>query len=448
MAERPKKIPAEFIVKSLLEATGVVPPQIQNPSRALLTGETAVRQGVLRAVESARKHGLSTDVVEKMHAQEDFLHNQFLKGALPWQAMHMAMPARFDNRISVGTIDDFRSALQTLNISEEDTERLAHHENTHLQEALKHKHYQIKPRLEIEISIDANGHPRAHPSTQWDKPLGMSEADQRKMEIAILKAPGDDMSIHDKRAVEGLGGTSPDTHVHKENIPPRNAQEIAEELLDYETGEVNPNISENLLPDYEKLIAQVQEKAGEFEKNQPSIILSELSMAMIQNFVVHARSLGKELAFSLQGGFVVGPEGNPIYIAALAAPASTSSTASEVAIDPAKQKASAQALMRSTGFADFFESHDKSPQGLTPAVIHVHLGGENPSQADYDQGASWLERSEANPAVTSPLWGVAAQTEKGIGLKILLSHRDETGEIKHTQLPVYGVRGSELGRVS
>ncbi len=234
----------------------------------------------------------------------------------------------------------------------------------------------------------------------------------------------------------------------QEHEPALSPSEIADRLLDYETGQVKPDAQVDLEPSYRELVATALEKLKThpelFPQDRPVYILSDVAVAMMERFAAEANRQNREFAFSLQGINIERGDENKIHVVAFASPASDfeSPQVATVKADTAVQEARATELAQRTNLSEVFNKTGWGTRGDATAFLHVHhesLGTVfhgNPSSVDYGAGEkAVLQEEDQNIKISK--WGVVTKTGENFYVNIVKSYRDTDGSIKHLEdLPI------------
>ncbi|MEK7571351.1 MAG: hypothetical protein AAB553_03675 [Patescibacteria group bacterium] len=219
------------------------------------------------------------------------------------------------------------------------------------------------------------------------------------------------------------------------------AREIAERMVDYQTGEIKKD-QVDMLPLYKQLTAQTESMAREpdFPQNQPVFVISNVARAMIQRYAEASNDRNRELAFSLQGIRVRRDNNNDIFIAGFAAPASDfkEPRIGDVMIRAEIREEKARELARKLNLAGFLQSYWPGDEGGAPtALIHTHhlsLGeiyqGE-PSAGDLRLSEQQFIKRERDPRIFAPPIGIATATENDLIINILHTTRGDDATIHH-----------------
>jgi len=219
------------------------------------------------------------------------------------------------------------------------------------------------------------------------------------------------------------------------------AEEIADRLLNYETG--SPTGEQFDLRDsfigFAKRALQQAEIDNRFSSEKPTIILSNVANAMLLKILESSNRKNIELAFVIRG-LRKNFHGKDIFIAGLVSPAMDfrQGSETEVYLDPPLADRQAQKLARATSLSHVFSTLGSfhSEKGDILCIGHTHqapLGRRwiaHPSIGDFQNIRDSLE---GYPANTSYEWGVFTLADNNVYKKILSSTL-VNGELIHKEL--------------
>lgn len=323
------------------------------------------------------------------------------------------------------------------------------HELAHFREAARSG---LDPRFVLDLSIVRNE--KREPVTVIHPSVVFNTTPDKAMMYRVFNAP-DELSKFDMAAIRG--GKIPEEaapeEIHEEESREqqqaeivRTPEQIADSLLNYQTGEVHVNAGIDLQPQYQALVNRVAEAMERdqvhFPQDRPVVVISEVARAMMKKVVQEGERRQKEVALSLQGGYFQRENGTRVFVVAFATPASDFQQAESVHVQlaPALQRERAAQLAHATNLDSFFQEHGKEPQGFPAATVHLHyqLLQKHPSSGDFRQGEEWLSRYEGGAFASVPLWGVLTTSPQGeVEVNLVKTYRDDQQVVKHQQnLPV------------
>ncbi|MBA3724571.1 MAG: hypothetical protein H0W89_06850 [Candidatus Levybacteria bacterium] len=254
-------------------------------------------------------------------------------------------------------------------------------------------------------------------------------------------------ALRDKMQV--IHGTKPPEAPIRTETPTNETlspEQIADRLLDYETGKIKPGSEIDLRPSFEQLTqnvtARMKSHPEEFPADKPVIVLSDVARAMIDRIATQANKIDREFALTFIGVSFTRDSGNPVYVAAFATPASDyeNPRSISVSIDPTIAGDSAIYMAHKTNLAAYFESKGNNQSGMFIATPHIHYAslGEiheaAPSQGDYRQAEEWLGLVESGQRDRVPHMGVITKTQSGeLKMNIVKTLRAPDGSVQYQE---------------
>lgn len=217
------------------------------------------------------------------------------------------------------------------------------------------------------------------------------------------------------------------------------AKNIADNLLNYETGVVNEQ-QFDLSQEFPHLVNQVRsriENADPLFKENVTVVLSDVAGEMIKKIASEANRKNKELSFVLQGVWI-DHNGKRVLVAAYAVPAMDYTKARPVNTDIVSEvhMQNAIKLAQKTNLETYFTKSTTFNTEDSGAICHVHheqLGEQwraTPSQGDYAQIEQYLRDTPAIPRT----WGVATLAENKLFMTLFDSEM-QNGQPQHRQIP-------------
>lgn len=218
------------------------------------------------------------------------------------------------------------------------------------------------------------------------------------------------------------------------------AEEIASALINYNTGEVQDthiDLSSSVADLVDRALTILETEHARLTPE--NILLSDVAKIMIDKLNTHANSIGRELAFAIQG-VALERNGKRLFVATHIVPTMRHTEAREINVDvnPEVFMENSTKLAANTNLDSLFYTLRQPSNGAQGAICHIHhsrLGPEwvaKPSQGDKNQVKSFLEEGH-NPY----RWGVITKTEDGqLHYNLIKSTQNTDGTISEESIHI------------
>lgn len=235
--------------------------------------------------------------------------------------------------------------------------------------------------------------------------------------------------------------------VTEKSVEPLRDADAAVGLIDYDTGLLSGE-RVDLLPHFSRLCDKVEEKLYEgdarFSDEEPTIVLSLETEAMIDKIATESNRRNVELAFHVMGRKIeVGDK--TAYIGAYALPSMNYAAAQRAVSSTVPEffVPNMLAMPSLTNLSEYFHRNCARDEGTTVIVGHTHQMGlgeywkARPSQGDLDNFARWASSYPGSPS----LWSVFTKWNDSLRHATRWTHMVD-GSVCHQ--PVYMFPESSL----
>lgn len=218
-------------------------------------------------------------------------------------------------------------------------------------------------------------------------------------------------------------------------------EQIADALIDYTTGQVRDthiDLSATVTDLVDKALTILETEHDRLDPE--NIVLSDVARIMIDKLNTHANSIGRELAFTIQG-VALEKHGKRLFVATYIVPTMEHAKALEASgnNDPNVYMENSVKLAQNTNLENLFYQLRQPPNGAQGAVCHIHHIGlgqgwvARPSQVDRNEVKTVLEDDRHNPY----RWGVITKTQDGqLHYNLIRSTRNTDGSISEESIHV------------
>lgn len=234
------------------------------------------------------------------------------------------------------------------------------------------------------------------------------------------------------------------------NKPPiETPAEIADSLMDYETGTVKEGYNTDLSASFEQLATQVagifedEEMLNQIKEDTPNILLSGVALNMVDRIATEANKKNRELGFYLRG-IKLKKDNKTVYLVSHVVPAMDFSqpVVNEMQTDIGIEKKRAEEIAKSLGLDKFFQQTVKNSIGDLLAVCHVHQDslGEGlrgkPSKKDKEIAIPEVLKINNLNEIT---WAVITAHNGKLDFGGFTSRKKADGTITHEDSPIRAI---------
>lgn len=229
-------------------------------------------------------------------------------------------------------------------------------------------------------------------------------------------------------------------------------QEAADALFDYNSGKVKEDASVDLSNKFPAFVSRienaVQQDDERFRGEKPILVLSDLTLAMIEKIAQSSNDKEGELAFSIRGIDLLNHNGGHVLISAYAAPAMDfySHKTTTVNLVPSVELEQSEKLARATNLEAYLLNKTNIKHGNLLGVYHIHpenLGeAEKAKESERDINQA-TEHVKNDPNNAPRYWGVITRANGQLHTKFMWAYKNAASrEIINEEIQV--IKESEL----